>query len=111
MALRAASAHAREYISSTYRPGDTSSMSPGSLSDWPITQQRQLFSLLGDVRGAIGVELTDSFLMVPIKSLSAMIFPTEANFESCRLCQREDCPGRRAPYDEHLWEDADAQKD
>ncbi len=25
------------------------------------------------------------------------------NFERCQLCQRENCPGRRAPYDGKLY--------
>ena len=103
LALRAASARVKEHIESTYQPGKMSSMSPGSLQDWPITQQTQLFALLGGVEGAIGVTLTDSFLMLPMKSVSGMYFPTEASFHSCSLCPRKDCPGRSAPYDEHLW--------
>jgi len=79
-------------------------MSPGSLADWPMEQQRQLFALLGDVRGRIGVELTESCLMIPIKSISGLLFPTEIRFESCQLCPREGCPGRRAEHDPVLWE-------
>ena len=104
MALRAAAARVREHIERKYMPGKMSSMSPGSLEDWPITQQRQLFSVFGEVEAKIGVRLTDSCLMVPTKSVSGILFPTEVSFESCRLCPREGCPGRRAPYDEHLWE-------
>jgi hypothetical protein len=103
LALRAASEQVREHIDSSYQPGKMSSMSPGSLQDWPITQQTQLFALLGDVERTIGVTLTDSFLMVPMKSVSGMYFPTETSFHSCSLCPRKDCPGRSAPYDEHLW--------
>ncbi len=103
IALRAASARVRDHIEATYQPGKMSSMAPGSLQDWPITQQVQLFSLLGDVEGSIGVRLTDSFLMLPLKSMSSMHFPTETTFHSCSLCPRKDCPGRSAPYDEGLW--------
>ena len=56
-----------------------------------------------DVEKLIGVRLTDSFLMVPMKSISGILFPTEVRFESCQLCPRKDCPGRRAPYDQALW--------
>jgi len=102
-ALRAAGERVRAHIEATFQPGRTSSMSPGSLADWPITQQTQLFALLGDVEGAIGVRLTDSFLMLPMKSVSGMHFPTEISFHSCSLCPRKDCPGRSAPYDEQLY--------
>ncbi len=86
-----------------YQPGLLNSMNPGSLEDWPMPQQRPLFSLLGDVRAQIGVELTDSLLMVPTKSVSGILFPSESGFASCQLCPRELCPNRRAPYDAELF--------
>jgi len=100
--LRSAVTYLRESIQTTYAPGKTSMMNPGSLKDWPLREQRQLFSLFGNVQKAIGVELTESFLMYPVKSVSGIIFPTEVTFENCQLCPREDCPRRRAPYDEML---------
>ncbi len=82
----------------------TARMSPGSLPDWPLEEQRVLFELLGDTRKTIGVELTESLLMVPIKSVSGIVFANEEGFASCQLCPREDCPGRKAPYDPGLYE-------
>jgi len=64
----------------------------------PISQQKQLFQLLGDVESAVGVGLTDSFLMMPNKTVSGIFFPTEVNFVSCQLCTRENCPRRRTEY-------------
>ncbi|MBN2290020.1 MAG: hypothetical protein JXQ83_11860 [Candidatus Glassbacteria bacterium] len=81
-----------------------SNMNPGSLQDWPLSQQRQLFELVGDVRGAIGVELTGSFLMRPRKSLSGVRYSSAGRFVNCELCPREKCRGRRAAFDEHLYE-------
>ena len=101
-ALRAALTHLREYLSAKYALGRTARMNPGSLADWPIQQQRELFAVFGDVTELVGVRLTDSFLMIPAKSVSGIIFPTEVNFESCQLCPRETCPGRRAPYEAQL---------
>lgn len=109
MALRAASARVRERIEERYRPGKLSSMSPGSLKDWPITQQTQLFAVFGDVEAEIGVRLTDSFVMLPMKSVSGVYFPTEHSFASCQLCPRDDCPGRSAPYDPSLWKERYAE--
>jgi hypothetical protein len=103
-ALRAAIRHVVETVRDRYALGKTSAMNPGSLEDWPLSQQRQLFSLFGDVERLIGVELTDSFLMVPLKSVSGIIFPTEVRFESCQLCPRAVCPNRRAKYEPELWE-------
>jgi hypothetical protein len=110
MALSAATAHLRRHIDSRFKPGRMAHMAPGSLEDWPISQQAQLFSLFPDVEEQIGVRLTDSFLMVPLKSVSGILFPTETHFESCRLCPRAVCPGRRAPYDPRLWEQQYAER-
>ena len=94
--------HLKEFIKEKYKTGKLSNMSPGSLEDWPIQEQTVLFSLLGNVKEKIGVELTDSLLMVPVKSVSGIHFSTETNFESCRLCPRPKCRARRAPFDKNL---------
>jgi hypothetical protein len=75
-------------------------MNPGSADRevWPIEQQKELFSLFGDVEELIGVRLTDSFLMIPNKSVSGIFFETEVSWVSCQLCTREICPNRKAPY-------------
>jgi len=91
------------YLTEHFQPGKLSRMNPGSLPDWPLSEQRPLFSILGEAVQEIGVQLTDHFLMLPIKSVSGIWFPTEENFESCRLCPREGCPGRRAAYDQELY--------
>jgi hypothetical protein len=40
--------------------------------------------------------------MVPRKSISGILFPSEEGFQSCQLCERASCPGRRAPFDVSL---------
>ena len=97
--------HLSDYLHRAYALGKTAVMSPGSgdASVWPIEQQRELFALFGDVEERIGVVLTDSFLMVPNKTVSGIRFPTEVDYRSCRLCRRAVCPGRSAPFDEDLW--------
>lgn len=102
-ALRAASRAITADINERYRPGRTSTMAPGSLGEWPLSEQRPLFALLGDTIGDIGVRLSDSLLMAPIKSVSGIRFPTDEQFESCQLCPRIECPGRRAVYDADLY--------
>lgn len=99
-ALRTALQALHEHIEATFNPGQSSSMAPGSLPDWPIEEQRPLFKLLGDPEREIGVRLSESLLMIPTKSVSGLRFATRENFESCMLCPRPNCPGRRAPYDE-----------
>lgn len=93
------------YIKEMYHLSKFSKMAPGSLKDWPIEQQKMLFEIIGDVKGTAGVVLTDRFLMQPSKSVSGILFPTEISFESCMLCPREKCIGRRAPYNSRLYED------
>lgn len=104
-ALGCASEYLSEHLKSRFRLGKTAQMHPGSGDDevWPIQQQKELFSLLGDVKGLIGVELTDSFLMIPNKSVSGVVFATEKDFHSCQVCHRKNCPNRMAPFDAKLW--------
>ena len=103
-ALMAANRHLKSHIEKTYQPGKLSSMNPGSSTQdvWPIDQQHALFSLFGDVEGGIGVTLHKSCLMSPNKSISGIFFPTELDYENCKLCSREKCEGRRASYSPEL---------
>ncbi len=73
------------------------SLNPGSLPAWPVTQQKQLFKLLGEGADRIGVSLTESCLMIPVKSVSGMLFATSSEWFNCMRCTRVNCPGRRAP--------------
>ena len=102
MVMNTARNHLKTYLTKKFALGQVSSMAPGSLEDWPITQQRELFSIFGSVEDLIGVKLTESLLMLPLKSVSGIYFPTQIRFESCQLCAREACSGRRAPYDPDL---------
>lgn len=100
MALNAARKHLRNYLKENLGLKKIAYMSPGSgeYHFWPIQQQRELFSLLGDTRKLVGVTLTESFLMIPNKTVSGLFFPTEVTFETCELCSRENCPSRKAPF-------------
>jgi hypothetical protein len=102
VALRQVLGVLRAHLKERYQLGRTSTMSPGSLPDWPIQAQRPLFALFGKAEELLGVRLTDSLLMIPSKSVSGIRFPTEQTFTSCQLCPRTGCPSRRAPYDAEL---------
>ncbi len=71
--------------------------SPG-YCDWDISQQKVIFEAVnGD---SIGVYLTEQCLMMPRKSISALIGigPAEGDVESynpCRTCDQRNCLGRR----------------
>lgn len=80
------------------------SMNPGSLEDFPLSCQRPLFDMLGDVEAGIGAQLTDSFLILPYKSGSGIYFTSDSHYENCSMCPRVSCPNRRAPFDGMMFE-------
>lgn len=98
LALEKAASWLSTRLEERFKLGPLSSMSPGSLEDWPISEQSKLFSIFRDTERLVGVRLTDSLLMIPRKSISGIFFPSEEGFQSCQLCDRAHCPGRRAPY-------------
>ena len=105
MFLFEANMYLREYIKNSYKLEKLSSVNPGSGNEnnWHISQQMQLFNMIGGVKDEIGVTLTDSFLMLPTKSTSGLLFPSETEFVNCALCGRENCPGRRVEFDAELY--------
>jgi Vitamin B12 dependent methionine synthase, activation domain len=98
LALERAAAWLASHIEARTGVSGLSNLSPGSLADWPITEQPKLFALFGDAERLIGVRLTDSLLMMPRKSISGVLFPSEEGFVACQLCDRENCQGRKAPF-------------
>jgi hypothetical protein len=104
--LKAAIEHLRKHFDTRYRITHSATMNPGSgdADLWPIEQQKELFSIFAGAEERIGVRLTDTMLMIPTMSESGIVFPTEAEFESCQICHRERCPNRKAPFDEEVWQ-------
>jgi len=102
VAVSAARKSLEKSLQARYGLEGMSFMSPGSLEDWPLEEQRPLFDLFGDRQTPIGVSLNSSCLMIPAKSESGIYFPTEVPFYSCQLCDRKDCPGRKAAYDSKI---------
>ena len=86
-----------------YRQDDkavTLRFSPG-YCDWPIEEQRKVFALLDS--NTAGIELNDSCLMIPRKSISAVfgVYPVNglspsSPYNPCIDCPKLDCPSRRA---------------
>lgn len=101
IALESAAGWLGGQLEARYGVTGLANMSPGSLEDWPITEQTKLFSIFGDTEKAVGVRLTDSLLMLPRKSISGILFPSDEGFVACQLCERENCPSRKAAYDPH----------
>ena len=71
--------------------------SPG-YGDFALSWQRFLFDAL-EIPKKIGVTLTDSFLMVPFKSVTAVIGlsddPSLCHIQKCMLCTAKNCPFRK----------------
>jgi hypothetical protein len=93
------------YISNSYELGKAGWMSPGSLPDWPVSEQVQLFLVIGDVERLIGVKLTKGIMLSPVKSVSGIFFPSDINYVNCMLCTKTECRSRRAPFSEQLYKD------
>ncbi|HPI92383.1 MAG TPA: vitamin B12 dependent methionine synthase [Deltaproteobacteria bacterium] len=98
-AVSALEAHLKERLGGA----PLSTMNPGSLEDWPLSEQSSLFRLLGDAAGAVGVRLTEKMVIRPLKSVSGISFVSEERFTNCSLCPRQGCGSRRAPYDAVLY--------
>ena len=102
LVLNSAVGHFERRLAEIYALGSMAHMNPGSLADWPVSEQPKLFDLFGSVEHLIGVKLRESHLMDPLKSVSGIYFPTEVDFRSCMLCPRHSCIRRRAEYDPHM---------
>jgi hypothetical protein len=105
LALVSASSALNANIQTHYLPGNTAVMNPGSLQDWPISEQKPFFQLLGEAPAAVGVTLSSTYLMTPAKSVTGLSFTTDTTYVNCELCPRETCPNRRAPYNEALYQE------
>ena len=103
-ALRMATRFLEKEIKTKFDTDRISQMCPGSISDWPLDQQRPLFNLIGETQNTIGVRLKSSMLMIPDKSESGLYFQNDSGFASCQLCPVENCPSRKAPFDKDMYD-------
>jgi hypothetical protein len=103
MALGSAVGFLEKHLKDRLEGAPLSSMNPGSLEDWPLTEQAPLFHLLGESATAIGMRLSDKMVLRPLKSLSGIQFASREGFVNCALCPRESCGSRRAAYDPSLY--------
>ena len=69
--------------------------SPG-YCDWDVSQQEMIFRVLNC--NSAGVSLSGEYLMLPRKSISGIIGIGNSsieNYNPCKTCLKQDCPGRR----------------
>jgi hypothetical protein len=99
MVLGAAGRVFEQHLKNKYPVKRLTHINPGELDDWPITQQRPLFSLFSGAVEKLGVRLTEGCMIKPVKSRAGIYFANDDGFETCRLCKQLRCPGRRAGFD------------
>ena len=102
-ALNIARKELKKDIKNNKFQGKISKMNPGSLPNWPISEQKKLFALFNNVKKKIDVKLNDNYLMYPVKSASGLWFPSEVKFENCQLCTKKNCPNRKAKFDKKQY--------
>lgn len=104
LALRAARSYVAGKMQDYFGVKKLATVNPGSLPEWPLSEQTTLFAMLGrdKVKDSTGVTLGTNMFMTPMESSSGLMFETEKDYQNCMLCTRKDCIGRRAKYDEEL---------
>ena len=73
----------------------TNRYSPG-YCNWPVSGQRELFGTMGEI--PVKVSLTESCLMLPIKSVSGIIGigrNVKKRAYACQICKNKDCIYRK----------------
>jgi hypothetical protein len=103
--LESAVLYLKNHLKNHYKLKNIATMRPGTGNSdiWPIQQQTVLFELLGDVKDSIGVELTESMLMIPTKTVSGIFFSSIEDYDSCMVCQNNDCPARRVNFNKDMF--------
>lgn len=122
MALGTARLALANHLKERYKFKNINSVNPGSgnMDIWPIQQLSGIFELLKRQQNlqiketpvnvsldlvdtayrldAIGVTLTKSSVMLPNKTIAGMFFNSDHDYSSCIYCERDACPGRKAPF-------------
>lgn len=97
LALGNASVHVRSLAAQELGDG-LSDFAPGTGTGklFGIKQQAVLFDILNPP-GNIGVSLTSSYLMMPIKSISGVFAKVQREYVACQYCPKR-CESRRKPF-------------
>ena len=78
-----------------------SRFNPGSTPTWTLEEQEKIFGIFSKevVQEKIGVQLTDTFMMIPRKSVSGVMGQAISDYHNCMEC-RLTCEYRQKPYKE-----------
>ena len=101
-ALAAAQNHLIHVLQEQFHTLPLAAMNPGSLPIWPLSQQKPIFTLLGEGLTEIGLTLDPQGVLQPMESAYGILFETKQPYENCMLCENISCPGRRAGYDKTM---------
>ena len=75
-----------------------SRLCPGTLADWDVAEVKKLFVLMDGLYQALGMEVKDSGLMLPLKSATGLLFLNEEEFNNCSFCPCVNCSDRQAEF-------------
>ncbi len=93
-ALAAAENAARRFVAERFGHGHLAMIGPGSVPEWPIEGQRELFDLLAGEAVFCGIRLDDTCVMRPLKSSSGVFVPVGEGWNLCSVCSRAECGER-----------------
>lgn len=97
-ALRTLGKHIEERIRNE-KGWKISRFNPGSTPTWNLEEQEKIFGIFSKeaVQEKIGVRLTDTFMMIPKKSVSGVMGQAISDYHNCIECQLT-CEYRQMPY-------------
>ena len=100
-ALHKACAYLKSLAAERFGSGrSVSEFSPGTGTGelFGIEQQKPLFRLLDAATASIGVQLTPSLMMVPVKSESGVLAATRHEYVACAHCPKQQCESRSTVF-------------
>ncbi|MDR1040866.1 MAG: hypothetical protein LBR80_12035 [Deltaproteobacteria bacterium] len=95
IALKEAEEALERHISEHWGIRALSAVAPGTLDEWPHSEQRPLFDLMGPVARRKGMILNSKLWLEPLVSSSGIYFHSPSGFHNCYLCRDDDCQWRR----------------
>jgi hypothetical protein len=95
IALKEAEEALERHIARSWGLPSLSAVAPGVLEEWPLSEQRPLFDLMGPAAARKGMALSSELWLEPLVSSSGIFFHSPDGFHNCRLCLDDDCQLRR----------------
>ncbi len=82
--------HIQKHAREVYNYTRSVSLCPSDAGSWPLHELKQVFSVLGQGAGEIGLELSEYCFMKPSKSLCGIVVNIHDQFEACQICDCRD---------------------